>query len=460
MKKGSNFFKLNSIGAAVIAAVAGLSMTAAPAVQAEGVNQFIDDSSLSGGLYLWDRNRDRLDAPDGDFKTNLSHTTINANVDFTSGYASDIIGFDFGVFFAADLRNDGDPHHEMSFFPGSNNPWDIDWSQTKADSGVSIYKAAVKVKGGPAWAKAGYFQPSGPGVMGVNWSFMPGTYLGGEAGVSMNGFEFATAYATEYKAPWYKDTYGFKMNDGTTDVDYMWSVGGRYTFDFGTSVEMAYGQSQDYLTNAHFKAKHNMTVRQDDSLYLTYQLYMMSDVDSHNDQNENFDGNAYQHYLGARWNTGPYTVKAEGLYTKAPQSESYHQGQFAYRMTSAYGGSNGAYEPWWDARSDWNHDEEKAVYVGLWRDLSDLGARGWSVGASYAYGWGGESITTTEELREEAYNLDIAYTVPEGSFKGTTAKLHYTDYNNKSNEPSWAGFKNAFQDEQDLKLMLIMPFSM
>ncbi|MFO6423400.1 OprD family outer membrane porin [Motilimonas sp. KMU-193] len=457
MEKGSNFFKLNSVGAAVIAAVAGLAMVNAPAAHAEG---FIEDSSLNGGLYLWDRNRDRRDAPDGDFKTNLSHTTVNANLDFTSGYANGIIGVDFGVFFAADLRNDGDPHHEMAFFPGSNNPWDIDWSQTKSDSGASIYKAAVKIKGGPAWAKAGYFQPSGPGVLGVNWSFMPGTYLGGEAGFAMNGFELAAAYASEYKAPWYKDTYGFRMNDGQTKVDYLYSVGGRYTFDFGTSVEVAYGESEDYLRNSHVKLKHDMTVRERDSLYMTYQLYMMSDVNSHDNVNENFDGTAYQHFVGARYNTGPYTVRAEGLYTKAPQSNSDHRGYFAYRLTSEYGGSNGAYEPWWDARSDWNHDEEKAVFVGVWRDLADLGATGWSVGASYGYGWGGESIDTTDELKEEAYNFDIAYTVQDGTFKGTTAKLHYTDYNNKSDQPSWGAFKNAFQDEQDLKLMVIVPFSL
>ncbi|MCE2571031.1 OprD family outer membrane porin [Motilimonas eburnea] len=459
MKKGSNFFRLNSVGAAVLAAVAGLSMANAPEAQANG---FMEDSSLTGGLYLWDRNRDRRSGPEdgADYETNLAHTTINANLDFTSGYANDIIGLDFGVFFAGDLRNDGLTGHEMSFFPGGT-PWGgTDWG-SKDEAGVSVYKAAVKVKGGPAWAKAGYFQPSGPGVMGVNWSFMPGTYLGGEAGFSINGFDFAAAVATEYKAPWFKDTYEFRMNDGTTKVDYLYSIGGRYTFDFGTSVELAYGESDDYLRNGHLKLKHDMAVRQKDSLYMTYQLYMMSDINSHNNANENFDGTAYQHYIGARYNTGPYTVRAEGLYTKAPQSETYHQGQFAYRLTSAYGGSNGAYEPWWDARSDWNHNEEKAVFIGVWRDLADLGAAGWSTGVSYAYGWGGESIEApTDELKENAWNLDIAYTVQDGSFKGTTAKLHYTKYENESDQPSWGAYKNAFQDEQDLKFMIIMPFSL
>ena len=459
MSKSSKYFKLNAVGAAVFAAVAGLSMVAVPTAQAEG---FLEDSSLSGALYLMDRNRDRKDGPgsDAQYQTNLSHTTVNANFDFVSGYANGIIGLDFGAFVSADMRNDGSPDHEMNFMPW-DNPWEADWSQSRADNGASIYKAAVKVKGGPAWAKAGYFQPSGPGVMGVNWSFLPGTYLGGEAGLSMNGFEFATAMATEYKAPWFNETFEFRMNDGTTIVDHMYSVGARYTADFGTSFEVAYGESKDYLRNSHLKIKHNMVVRESDKLYMTYQLYMMSDVDSHLNNNENFDGNAYQHYLGAHYNTGAYTVRAEGTYTKAPQSRSDHQGQFAYRLTSAYGGSKGAYEVWWDARSDWNHDEEKAVFLGVWRDLTDLGAAGWSTGVSYAYGWDGQSIDApTDELKENAWNLDIAYTVPSGNFKGTTTKLHLTQYENKSNQPSWGAFKNGFQDEQDVKLMLILPFSL
>ena len=68
-------------------------MVAVPTAQAEG---FLEDSSLSGALYLMDRNRDRKDGPgsDAQYQTNLSHTTVNANFDFVSGYANDIIGLD------------------------------------------------------------------------------------------------------------------------------------------------------------------------------------------------------------------------------------------------------------------------------------------------------------------------------------------------------------------------------
>ncbi len=44
-----------------------------PQAQASG---FFDDSTLTGGIYYWQRERDRKDVTDGDkYKTNLSHAT-------------------------------------------------------------------------------------------------------------------------------------------------------------------------------------------------------------------------------------------------------------------------------------------------------------------------------------------------------------------------------------------------
>jgi hypothetical protein len=42
--------------------------------------------------------------------------------------------------------------------------------------------------------------------------------------------------------------------------------------------------------------------------------------------------------------------------------------------------------------------------------------------------------------------------------KGASAGLHYTWYVNASKLPSWVGYKNAFQDERDIKLLLCVPF--
>ncbi|MFP1558438.1 hypothetical protein ACLB1T_21525 [Escherichia coli] len=46
------------------------------------------------------------------------------------------------------------------------------------------------------------------------------------------------------------------------------------------------------------------------------------------------------------------------------------------------------------------------------------------------------------------------------SRQGTTFKLHFTEYDNHSDIPSWGGgYGNIFQDERDVKFMVIAPFT-
>ncbi len=79
--------KRSTLALAIAGVTAMSGFMAMPEARAEG---FIDDSTLTGGIYYWQRERDRKDVTDGDkYKTNLSHSTWNANLDFQSGYAAD-----------------------------------------------------------------------------------------------------------------------------------------------------------------------------------------------------------------------------------------------------------------------------------------------------------------------------------------------------------------------------------
>ncbi len=388
---------------------------------------------------------------------------MQAGADFISGFAGGFLGVDLGAFGTYDLYNHASPDHEMSFFPW-RDPWHADWSKKDPENGASLYKAHLKAKAGPAWAKAGYFQPSGPGVLGVNWSLYPGTYQGVEVGADFGGLSLAGAWADGYKAPWYKDVFNFRQNDGTTHVAWLWSLGARYTFSSGPlsglSLETAYGESERYLKNAHIKTKY-VTKLDEDTLTLGYTLYIMDDSDDSGSVNDNFSGMAFQHFLHAKYEYKLWTFRLEFTYTQAPQDSANQMGYFAYRLISAYGGANGAYEPWWDSRSDWDHNEEKAIYAGFSRKLDDLlGVKGFSAGMGYSHGWDGKAYGYSQRLNEKALTLDLGYTVPEGRLKGSSIKAHYTEYRNATSLPSWTGYKNAFQDERDFKLIVSFPFSL
>ena len=116
---------------------------------------------------------------------------------------------------------------------------------------------------------------------------------------------------------------------------------------------------------------------------------------------------------------------------------------------------------WWDARSDWNADNEKAAYCGAMRTLDDLfPIAGFSAGAGAAFGFDGRGYGTAEHLKEWAFTFDLNYVKTDGPLEGAFVKLHYTEYRNGTAQPSWGTYRNAFQSERDLKLLIGIPFSL
>jgi hypothetical protein len=103
--------------------------------------------TLTGGIYYWQRQRDRKDVTDGDkYKTNLS-LPWNTNLDFQSGYAADMFGIDVAVFAAIEMAESSESAHPNEIaFSNSHKVYDEDWSGDR--SGASLYKAAAKFKYG------------------------------------------------------------------------------------------------------------------------------------------------------------------------------------------------------------------------------------------------------------------------------------------------------------------------
>ncbi len=65
--------KRSTLALAIAGVTAMSGFVAMPEARAEG---FFEDSTLTGGIYYWQRERDRKDVTDGDkYKTNLSHST-------------------------------------------------------------------------------------------------------------------------------------------------------------------------------------------------------------------------------------------------------------------------------------------------------------------------------------------------------------------------------------------------
>lgn len=474
-------FKRAALSAAVVAALVAPGMAfsadeAGPAYAA-AASKFYEEGKLNGGLFYFQRDRQRIDGDptaakkEGKYQSNLSHATTQAALNFNSGYAWDIVGIDVGGFGAYDLAvTENHAVNQENEFSFAGNKWGENYKDGSPKGGFSLANASLKLKAldGAVTAKGGLTQLYVPGVIGVNWSYQPGTYRGGQIEGNVGGLYLTYAIADEYKSPWYKETQKFSRAKAWMDpfadenvIDYIQGVAARYTFENGTAVTGSYGNSENYMDSYHFKLAHKFDVL--NGLSTSYQFYG-SETDTYQKGGadiETYDGMAWQQALTAAWGMGPYGFRVEGLWTKAEGSE----GNYLPRLTRGYGNSQGANEIWWDSRSDWNANNEKALFFGVTRSLDDLvGAPGWSVGVSGAYGWdiqkGDGTKATNGEDTEWAANFDVMYTVQDGKLKGTLFKLHYTDYNNDiSQGGGWTEYPNIFASEHDVKFHIIMPFT-
>ncbi len=446
---------------------AGSSVVLCPEVRAEG---FIDDSKLTGGVYYWQRERDRKDILSGKYKTNISHGTWNANLDFSSGYAADIVGIDLAAFTAIEMTEAGESGHPNEIaFSSSNRAYSEDWRGDK--SGLSLYKAAAKVKYGPFKLRAGYIQPEGQTLLSPHWSFMPGTYQGAEAEAAFDyadagALKFSYMWTNRYKSPWHLEMDHFYKNDRHSRIAYLHSFGGKYDFKNGLTLEAAYGEAKNYSSQYFAKTSYSFDLA-GSPLNSSFQFYGSRNQTQQHGVNQLYDGTAWLQAFTLSYRLGQVDLRLETTSVKAEG----RQGYFLQRMTPTYSSSNGRMDIWWDNRSDFNANGEKAVFLSAMYDLSHWQLPGWAVGASYAYGWNAKPASVNDspdrwyrqgnKISESSWSLDGLYTVQEGRAKGTLFKLHFTQYNNHSNIPDGAGgYGNMFQDERDVKFIMMVPFSL
>ncbi|XKM13477.1 OprD family outer membrane porin [Orbaceae bacterium ac157xtp] len=426
-------------------------------------NDFIDDASANGNLFFWNRDRERKNVDTGKYESNLRHSTFNANIDLHSGKVADIFSVELGGYGAWEVSNGGNGHPNEIGFSSHKTVWDEKWQGDT--SGLSFYKAQANLNfDDKFYAKLGYIQPTGQTLLGPLWSFLPGTFRGFEVGTSLDyesagKLDASYMWADRFKAPWYKGMGNFRFADKKTKINYLHSVGLKYDFKNDFLVEAAFGQSQGYLNQYFAKTSYKIELF-DNPLNMNYQFYGSKDQ-SHSGDNV-YDGLAWLQAVSLQYQLGPVGLKTEGVIVKAEGKQGY----FLQRMTPTYGSSGGRLDVWWNARSDFNANGERALFGEISYDLSHLSDRlaGWTTATSYAYGWNAKPNSTAmdqnKRIKESAWNFDLGYRVQDGWAKDTSVQLHYTRYNNHSDIPSWGGgFNNIFQDEKDIKFIVIMPFT-
>lgn len=449
-----------------------LTLLASSAMVPASAAGWVEDASLTGGLYYWQRERYRKDVrADDKYRVNLSHATWNANLDYQSGLAWGWVGLDVALFTALEMaENSHSSHPNEIAFSSSNKAYRERYRGDKSD--ISLYKAAVKFASGPFWARVGYIQPTGQTLLAPHWSFMPGTYQGAESGANFDygdkgALSFSYLWVNRYKSPWHTQTDKFYRADRQTSVNYLHSAGLRYDFKNDLVAEIAVGQAQNFVDQFFAKSSYQFSLA-GQPLSASYQFYGARDRADDGGINDIYDGLAWLQGITLGYRAGALDLRLEGTYVRAPGQ----QGFFLQRMTPAYASSNGRLDIWWDNRSDFNAHGEKALFFGAMYDLTPWDLPGWALGGSVVYAWDARPATWVlndrgqpqsrpgNRIEESAFSLDAMYTVQKGKLEGTLFKLHFTRYDNHSSIPDWGGgYGNMFQDERDVKFIVIAPFT-
>ncbi|GFM83676.1 hypothetical protein PSCICN_43680 [Pseudomonas cichorii] len=405
---------------------------------------FYEQTQVTSHLNYWQRTRHEWDATaqNSDVKSTLKQAVLAQHIDITSGYALNTLGLDIGLFSSAPLTASQGSIHPNTM--GLSQEKQLSEERYSGDrAGWSYYKAAGKWRSGPFWARLGYLQPHGQGLLATNWSFVPGTYRGLEAGVKLpqpsGVLEMSYFWSDQYKAPWYTKTDSFLQGDGRTRIHYLHTLGLKYQDEKDYSVEAAWGQAQGYRQQFFFKVSRPVNITLMPAL-MTYQFYAARDQKQEDAQ---YTDLAWLQALTIGSTQGSLGWRIEATSVKAEGSMGY----FTPRMTPAYGSSNGRMDIGWDSRSDFNAHGERALYTGITYKLSKE-ERGLTVGIAHTYAWnarpaGSIDIQQQTSLTEQAWRYSIAYKLRTGSDSYTQFDFRHIRYRNSANgSPQQSGYSS------------------
>ncbi|OUS23648.1 hypothetical protein A9Q99_26765 [Gammaproteobacteria bacterium 45_16_T64] len=420
--------------------------------------------SIHKTVYFFQRNRDRKNAETGNYEQNLHHGTGLGAIDIH--FYTPLEGLDVkaGLYGAYDFSIiEGDKVNQENEFSFAGERWGDNYRQgdnNKPENGVSYSKLTLDYQLSEYVDLVfGFNQFRVAGLIGTNWSFLPGTSRGGGVTFENGRVVFNYVWIDRYKAPWFRDVQKFSTQNAWSDpfdsesqIDYLHGLSASTQF-YRLNMTLSFAESEGYMESAFFKVSNDPEGSSD--IKLSYQYYASDTEGMWDDQDNGYMGVAWLQAVTVEISAGSYRVNVESTLVRAEGL----MGNYLPRLTRGYGNSQGALEIWWDLRSDWNHHNEKAVFLSVTRSIDDwIDRQGWSLRLAGAYGWGAEySPADLKNGKESALGLDLIYKGDIGKYKDVTFQWHYVDFRNHQDDlGSWA-FPNMFTSERDVQIRVVFP---
>lgn len=371
-------FKKTLIASAITTAAVLSSGT----VVADNGEGFIDGSSMNMGIMYYGRERDHDIMGEG-----IRVHALGLNANFKSGFFKDWLGIDVSAVSNIDLLN-GSGHGQSEV---------LYWNNTteKERSSARFNKARVKMKFGDesmgARVNAGYTDIYA-GTIGTSAGVNAHSYRGLDAKFTMANLQLAYGWAdqflpdwdTEYRDmsnKWHRRQEWDVPNDGGADIDYIHSIGARYSLDQGW-VDVAYGEGKGFRTNYHLAGSYSFDL--DTFGKLTFISYYQSGKYEEGATNLFYkQGGTEREYT---WSTsmtldkGNWEFKTGYGQTKAPDF-----GEYTLRLTAWANSDHRNFLQTAAQLDDFIHDGQKVVMFSTSYRF-DGRLKGLSAGAGYYYG--------------------------------------------------------------------------
>lgn len=363
--------------------------------------------------------------PSQKMKSNTFNTVLTHSSGYLDGWLNADIGFIGAWNFEKDYRCS-----EVAFCQKKNDMVNGEpniWANTDVD-GIALYRALLEAKrktGSFEWSLSAGYGQFNTGVFNVNWGFLfPGTYRGAQLIGKSGGLTMTYAWSDQYRTPWATE-FGSYFGAGGERIDYLHSGSLRYQLESGFFAEAAVGQSYDWQDRYFGKIGY-----QDQKLIANYQYYNYKITGLDFAGRENTYGR--QDVVSLSYLT-PYFFTVTGEYVWTRASSWFNVPEFVPRMTAGYGNSQGRLDYWWNAVSDFNKHDERALNIGIRQEVFKMGndSYGFFTGANLIYadniaGWNSARAKTDNDGYERGYNLDFGFSVLKGAFQNASFNVHYT----------------------------------
>ena len=410
-----------------------------------GFGALFDDASLTLRSTYYGRarsadNRNRVTA--GTHAGEIHVNAFGQGVDFRSGYAWGVVGFD--VTGQTNLGR-GNGNSEVLFHK----------SRTNQDrSSATLGQAALKTRVGNedfGWEARGGFTTISVGSLGTSGGLHPHAYRGFETKFRIRDWTIAYGWADRFKNEW-DDRYRRMTNrwhqnrwgytDGS-DISHVHSLGLRYEWGEKKDgfVDMGVGEGRHFRKNAQAVVSAPFDLGCLGKLTLTGYGIIAKYQRLFSDEKKNTE----YHVSGqAKLETGLWTFAAGLGHTRAPDGE-----EMQFRLTAWGNSDNRNSIQTWGQLDDFVWDGQNVVKAQAGYKVGEaIGLPGLSVGARYLYSWNGRNPNRERKSTGWEIDYNVEYAVQKGALKGMALGVY-------AGHLRWADNKfHGKQNRNDVKVIL------